>query len=89
MTSARSAAERAIGPTWSSVQESEVTPVLATRPRVGFSPVVPHQADGMRIDPPVSEPSASGSSRDASAAPDPVDEPPVQRPASHGLRTAL
>ena len=51
---------RAIGPTWSSVHAIGITPRLLTRPYVGFRPTVPQYAAGMRIDPPVSEPSAAG-----------------------------
>jgi len=33
-------------------------PVYGTKPCVGFNPTTPHQAAGMRIDPPWSQPSA-------------------------------
>jgi hypothetical protein len=46
---------------------------------------MPHHADGMRIDPPVSVPSAPKHSSAATAAADPPDEPPVTRSARHGL----
>ena len=38
------------------------------------------------MEPLVSEPSASGTSPDATAAPEPPDEPPVMRDESRGLR---
>ncbi len=65
-----------------------MTPVRGTRPYVGLMPVVPHSADGTRMEPPVSVPRASGTIRAASADPDPVDDPPVHRSASQGFRTA-
>ena len=49
-------------------------------------PVSPQNADGHRIDPHVSVPSANGTMPAATAAPEPDDEPPVQRVRSHGLR---
>ena len=49
-------------------------------------PVSPHSAAGMRIEPPPSEPVASGTSPAARAAADPPDEPPGVRSVSHGLR---
>ena len=39
---------------------------------------MPHSAAGPRIDPPVSEPSAPGTKPAATAAPAPLDEPPVK-----------
>ena len=38
--------------------ESGKTPLLLTRPKVGFMPTIPQRAAGMRMEPPVSEPSA-------------------------------
>ena len=40
---------------------------------------MPHSEAGTRIDPLVSEPSASGTSPPATAPPEPPDEPPVMR----------
>ena len=40
---------------------------------------MPQNDDGTRIEPLVSEPSASGTSPPATAPPDPPDEPPVMR----------
>jgi hypothetical protein len=42
----------------------------------------------MRIEPPPSEPCASGSAPHATAAPAPPDDPPGVREVSHGLRHA-
>ena len=47
---------------------------------------MPHSAAGKRIDPPVSVPSAAGVSPAATAAPDPLEEPPVKCPMFQGLR---
>ena len=46
----------------------------------------PQNALGHRIEPHVSVPSANVASPAAAAAPEPDDEPPVQRDGSHGLR---
>src|SRR4051795_2273155 len=85
--SPQSSAVRAKGPTVSSVNESGIALARLTRPLVGFSPVTPQKCAGMRIEPPGSEPSAAGTSRAATAAPEPDDEPPVIRAVSHGLQT--
>ena len=58
---------------------------MGMRPRLGFRPTMPHQAAGMRTEPPMSVPSASGTQPLATAAPDPPDEPPGVRVRSHGL----
>ena len=83
---AQSSTVRAIGPVWSSVQESVITPARLTRPYVGFSPVMPQKAAGPRMEPPVSEPVAPCSNPAASAAPEPLDEPPGMCSRFHGLR---
>jgi hypothetical protein len=49
---------------------------------------MPHSDDGTRIDPFVSEPSASGTSPPPTAAPEPPEEPPAIRLGSCGLREA-
>ena len=49
-------------------------------------PTTPQSAAGWRIDPPVSDPSASGTIRAATAAADPPLEPPGVRSGAHGLR---
>src|SRR5882757_1425547 len=87
-TSAASTADAASGPTVSVVGDSGNTPVRGTTPAVGLSPVSPHHADGSRTEPPTSVPSPNGTTRDATTAAVPVDEPPAQRSGSHGLRQA-
>ena len=47
---------------------------------------MPQNAAGMRIDPPASEPSASGTAPAATVAAEPALEPPGSREAFHGLR---
>ena len=62
-----------------------MTSLVSARPRVGLSPTSPHSAAGMRIEPEMSLAWAAGTMRAATAAADPPDEPPGDRPRSHGL----
>ena len=57
-----------------------------TVPYVGFTPTVAGQRGGLAIDPPVSDPMASGAWNAASAAALPPPDPPGTRSTSHGLR---
>jgi hypothetical protein len=75
----------AIGPTWSQDQDSGQTPVVGTRPQVGFSPTTPQHDDGIRIDPAVSLPTAPATNPAATAAADPPLDPPAIRSGSQGL----
>ena len=60
--------------------------MLATlRPRVGFRPTRPQCADGMRIEPEMSLACAAATSRAATAAADPPDDPPGVESRPHGL----
>src|SRR5260370_804962 len=59
-----------------------------SRARVGLSPTRPHALDGMRMDPPPSLPCATATMPLATAAADPPEEPPAERPGSQGLRAA-
>ena len=74
---AQSSALRASGPIVSSEGESGIAPRSGTRPQVVLRPVMPQAAAGRRTEPPVSEPSAPNTSRAATAAPEPLEEPPV------------
>jgi hypothetical protein len=56
------------------------------RPREGFRPTSPVAAAGIRIDPPPSEPGATGSRPVATAAAAPPLEPPAPRSRSYGVR---
>ena len=57
-----------------------------TRPSEGRSPTTPQNDAGLRSEPPMSEPSASGTIPDASAHAAPPQEPPADRVGSTGLR---
>ena len=85
---------RAMGPLVErSIQPGGLGPPAGTRPRLGFMPDRPQQALGMRMEPPPSDPVASGTMPAASAAADPPDDPPgpldvverVQRGAEDGV----
>src|SRR6266498_3297342 len=67
-------------------QPSPTSGPWLTRPLFGFSPTSPHSDAGMRMDPPPSLACATGTMPLATAAADPPDEPPAERPGSHGLR---
>ncbi len=49
-------------------------------------PTTPHRAAGWRIEPPVSEPRASGANPAATAAAEPPEDPPGTRDGSCGFR---
>ncbi|CAB4900674.1 unannotated protein [freshwater metagenome] len=51
-----------------------------------MTPTVPVTAAGKRMDPPVSEPKASGASIEATAEDDPPPEPPGVRARSQGFK---
>ncbi len=82
---AQSATVAASGPIWSSDHASGSTPARETLPYVGFKPATPHTEAGILIDPPVSVPSAIGTTPAATAAPEPPLEPPGSRFVSQGL----
>src|SRR5215831_20512947 len=63
-----------------------MTPARLTSPYVGMSPASPQCDDGPRIEPPVSDLSANGTRPAATAAPEPLDEPPVKCSRFQGLR---
>src|SRR5437763_15878127 len=73
-------------PIWSMPEAKATRPLRPTRPYVGLSPTTPHSAAGCRTDPPVSEPSAAGTIRAATAAAEPPDDPPATQSRFHGLR---
>ena len=65
-----------MGPGVSRVGLSGNTPYVLTRPILVFKPVIPHQDAGKRTEPPVSVPTAHGTSPAATATPEPLLEPP-------------
>src|SRR5580693_6866205 len=79
------ATSAAIGPTVSMLGVSGRTPSSGMRPQVVFSPQIPQQAAGMRIDPPVSVPYATSASPVATATADPLEDPPGASEASSGF----
>ena len=66
-SSARSPTLRAIGPPTEVVSHWLYSGHCGTRPRLGRSPTTPQNDAGLRSEPPMSEPSASGTMPDASA----------------------
>ena len=52
---------------------------------MGLTPTVPVTAAGWRIEPPVSVPTATGASKEPTAAAEPPEDPPGIRPVSQGL----
>jgi hypothetical protein len=65
---------------------SGFTPVSGVHPKVGFSPTTPQKEAGRMTEPAVCVPIAAGTMRAATAAADPLDEPPGVREGSRGLR---
>src|ERR671914_798679 len=76
-----------MGPAWDS-SPNGLGGHCGTRAKVGLSPTTPQNAAGMRIEPPPSVPTASGTIPAATAAALPPLEPPAVRLGSHGLRVA-
>ena len=85
-TMPQSSAVRHIGPSLSSVQHSAMAPCRLTSPYVGLSPDTPENAAGVRIEPEVSEPIANGTRPADTAAPGPLEDPPLQNFVFHGVR---
>ena len=63
-----------------------MAPSHGTSPAVGWTPTRPEYAAGRRVEPPPSEPSATGTNPAATAAALPALEIPGVREGSHGLR---
>src|SRR5205807_851067 len=83
---ARSRTQAAMGPGWSMEAARGTTPSVLTRPYVGLHPAMPQYDAGRVIEPPVCEPSAPRHMPQASAAAEPLLEPPGVRSRFHGLR---
>src|SRR5262249_62060235 len=60
-------------------------PVPGRRPRDGLCPKTPQQNAGIRIEPPMSEPSPIGEAPLPIAAPSPPEEPPAVRAVLYGF----
>ena len=82
---ATSATDRPIGPTLSKDHDSGTTPRRGIRPCVGLRPTTPHRAAGIRIEPAVSVPMASGHCRAETAAADPPLDPPATFAGAQGF----
>ncbi len=83
---ARSPTLRASGPEMPSASQWFSFGQAGTRPRLGRSPTTPQNDAGLRSEPPMSEPSASGTIPAASAHAAPPLDPPALRVGSTGLR---
>ena len=81
-----SSAQRASGPWWEIESNRPGSTSIGIRPSAGLSPTTPLHAAGMRTEPPMSLPSASGTQPDATAAALPPEEPPGVRSRACGLR---
>jgi hypothetical protein len=86
MNSAASSARCTSGPNTVMPWNGSTSGAVGTRPRCGLSPNSPVHADGMRIEPAPSDPSAAEASPPATAVAEPPLEPPLVRCRSHGLR---
>src|SRR5580658_3898823 len=87
-TRARSAIERPKQPEVLSVDHAKAALGSGTRPIDGRKPATLQNAAGLRREPPVSEPSATGTSPQANATAAPPEEPPHVLVTSYGLRVA-
>src|SRR5579871_502306 len=86
--SARSATVRPRQPGVLSVDQPKSALGLGMRPTTGRKPTILQNAAGLRSDPPVSEPVATGTIPQANATAAPPDDPPHVLPTSYGLRVA-
>ena len=87
--SATSAMRRAIGPfTVSTPEPGAFGPPTGTRPWEHLIPDNPHSAEGIRIEPPPSDPVPSGIIPAAIAAPVPPEDPPGEKARAHGFAVA-
>ncbi len=83
---AQQSTELASGPPESSEVDSGTPPAIGTRRAVGLKPVSAQNAAGMRIEPPVSVPSAATAMPPATVTAPPEVEPPAARVPSAGVR---
>ena len=85
MNRAASATDRASGPKCEMLSNTVGRMSIGIRPRLGFKPTRPQKEAGMRTEPPMSVPSARGTQPEATAAPEPPDDPPGVRSVFHGF----
>ena len=83
-----SATSRPIGPSTEIGVQPSPRRSDGTSPGDGRNPTTPQNAAGVRSEPPVSEPVASGTMDVASATAEPPEEPPQVRAGSNGLPVA-
>src|SRR5690554_2915519 len=89
MNPAESRTERVTTPSLTILMGRVLAASLSTtRPRVGFSPISPQQAAGIRIDPPPSLAWATGTTPAATRAAAPPEEAPEEYCRFQGLRVA-
>ena len=69
------------------LEQKAIIPHLETRPYVGFRPVMPHNAAGCLIEPPVSVPVANEVISAATHAAEPPELPPGTNDSPQGLMT--
>src|SRR6202046_2812388 len=86
--SAASRTVRVIGPWVMSPPRGFEFGAFEMRPRDGLRPTTPQQLEGMRMEPPPSEPSATGQRHAAPAAADPPLDPPAVLLRSQGFLVA-
>src|SRR3954466_4926898 len=84
--SAQSSTDRAMGPTLSMLQESDMQPKRLTRPKVGLKPLAEQRRQGETMLPSVSVPIAKPTSPATTAAVEPADDPLEPSSGFHGLR---
>ena len=84
-TASTSATHVPNGPIWSRELPIAISPYRDVFPYVGLSPTTPQNAAGWRIDPPVSDPRATGTPPYATTAAEPPDDPPATRVVSAGF----
>src|SRR5688572_5351936 len=85
--SSQSSTVRANTPVVSRTWEIGATPPRGQRPVVGLKPTTPHNDAGTRIEPIVSPPKAAGTMPAATAAADPLEDPPLTRLGARGFFT--
>ena len=73
-------------PAWSSVGANAITPPSGKRPKLGLKPAMPQKEAGRSTEPCVWLPMASGTMPAATAAAEPLDDPPGVCAVSSGFR---